>query len=184
MSSTASVFPCSYDATWSEGGVASYLVKRMALSIQGNELDSPERIHRSLGNDVSMLVGLYNQNFESRNEPNSFLAMVEDAGLLELPDSSTTCFVPHEIKKEIFDRYKDSNDRLVSELFIESEGFNDRDVDERALYEPDYLKLISYLLLIIYKHQQRIENQNSRLHELKHALNMRSIKNWLLPWAK
>ncbi|NNC23950.1 hypothetical protein HKX42_08895 [Salinisphaera sp. USBA-960] len=149
---SASVFACSYDAVLESGGIAPYFIHKMDLNLPEKEsMDYSEHTHGSLSNDMSMLVALYNQHYEEPNNPTDLLTVLNDTGLAHLSDSKESCFFSREMKQEIFDRFKDTNDKVNSELFSDRESFNDKPIEDKELYEPDYLRLISHLLIILSK---------------------------------
>src|SRR5699024_8937020 len=111
------------------------------------------------------------RNFESPNDPKEFLALLKDAGLTDIPESNNGAFVSYDLKAKLFHEYKASNQKLTVEYFSTQDGgFNNRPIDDTPLYEPDYTKFVSYLLLLLAKHQKRIMRHNNRLHSLKDAI--------------
>ncbi|RCW43689.1 hypothetical protein DFQ14_106167 [Halopolyspora algeriensis] len=165
--SSAIVHACSYDSAMQAGGIVDYLVQRMGLRLPSDQLINPGQVHGSLDHDLSMLMAMYNQNFETPQDPQDFLWVLRDNGLTKNLHPSNSCFVSTELRQEVLDRCSDSNGRLEAEHFEVGEAFTRDPVADKPLYEADPVQLISRALPILVNQQRRLERQNQRIKALE-----------------
>lgn len=164
----------SYDDILKSGGIVEFFCSEWSIPFR-ESFNKYRHLNESLGNDLSMLISLYNRGFDRPVLPEEFMSLIRDANLPEIA-SSKSSFISDELRNGILEKYSNSN-KLLAQKFSNGHSFFH---EKPSNCIPEYtLKsdvLITYLTMICKKQQDRIESLNRRLHKIEKMLNVKGAK--------